>query len=262
MKKNIFYTLLFFVICFSFSSCDSLGIKSDAVGEAATTGVAGSYARMITVGDFLYFVDQSQIQTFSLTDPSLPHKINTQTIGSQIESIFNYEDKLFIGSGEGLFIYTIGQDGIPQQTASVGYEFPILPCDPVVANDTYAYVTLHDGDSQGPCAGMNNVNQLKIFDVTDIYNPEEIAVYPMFRPKGVGIDGNILFVCDDLEGLKIFDVSNPLEIQMLHQFSHFQAFDVIPLGGLLLCVGTDNIYQFDYSNINDIQEISRIPIQS
>jgi len=255
--------ILFFSLlsCLYFSCSDSSELAFN-FGSASDTGVAGSYARFITVGDFLYIVDQSSIQTFNLSDPSLPNKINTQEIGEQIESIFNYQDKLFIGSGSGLYIYTIQTDGIPSRTATYTYDFPILPCDPVVANDTHAYVTLHDGESDGQCGGWNIVDELKIFDIEDITQPELLVSYPMSRPKGLGLDGNTLFVCDDWAGLKVFDVTDPYNIISIATFDYFQAFDVIPLGGLLLCVGTDNVYQFDYTDLNNIQEISRIPVQN
>jgi hypothetical protein len=259
-SRLVRYVIYLFIPGMMLTGCMS-DMSSESVGST-DTGIAGSYARFITVGDFLYIVDRSSLQTYSLSDPSLPQRIHTQDVGSQVESIFRHEDKLFVGSGQGLFIYTIPADGIPILASATDYDFPILPCDPVVANDTYAYVTLHDQDAGGPCGGWNNVNELKIFDITDIYNPQELIAYPMFKPKGVGIDGTTLFVCDDLAGLKIFDVSDPMNMQPIAEFTHFQAFDVIPLDGLLLCVGTDNVYQFDYSDLGNIQELSRIPIQS
>ncbi|MGB1217849.1 MAG: LVIVD repeat-containing protein, partial [Saprospiraceae bacterium] len=225
------------------------------------SGTAGSYARFITVGDFLYIVDNENIQTFNVSDPSLPNKVDEQSIGSQIESIFNFQDKLFIGSGQGLFIYTIPANGVPTQAAAYNYDFPILPCDPVVANSQYAYVTLSTTIDGGPCSRNANVNELKIFDVSDVYNPIELTAYPMNEPKGVGLDGNTLFVCDGYAGLKVYDVSDPLNIQLINSFENFYAFDVIPLDGLLLCVSDDNVYQYDYSNLNNIQQISNIPIQ-
>ncbi len=261
MKSFIPYILYFALFNMLLTGCADSALSSSDAGNS-DTGVAGSYARFVTVGNYLYIVDRTDIQTFSLSNPASPEKINTQNIGSQIESIFNYQDKLFIGSGSGLYIYTIPSSGIPEQAAAYDYSFPILPCDPVVANETYAYVTLHDADFEANCGGFNIVNELKIFNVSDIYNPQELISYPMFKPKGVGIDGSTLFVCDDLDGLKIFDVSDPYNMVMIQQFDSFQAFDVIPLDGLLLCVGTDNIYQYDYTDLNNIVEISRIPIKS
>ena len=102
----------------------------------------------------------------------------------------------------------------------------------------------------------------KIFDVSDVYNPIELTSYGMNEPKGVGLDGNTLFVCDGYAGLKVYDVSDPLNIQLINSFENFYAFDVIPLDGLLLCVSNDNVYQFDYSDLSNIQQISSIPIQS
>ena len=74
------------------------------------------------------------------------------------------------------------------------------------------------------------------------------------------LDGRLLFVCEDTEGLKVFDVENPVEIQLVAHFEGFTAFDVIPLGGLLLVVGPDNVYQFDYSDPDNIILISEIPL--
>ncbi len=263
MKKSFLYILL--AACFGISlySCaEDAGVAFNESAQGGDTGIAGSYARFITIGDFLYIVDQTDIQTFSVANPAAPVKINTQTVAAQIESIFHYEGRLFIGSGLGLFIYQIEADGIPSLLSSNVYDYPIVPCDPVVANDQYAYVSLHDQDAEGPCGGWIDINVLKIFDISDIMDPIQIAEYPMSKPKGLGLDGNILFVCDDYDGLKVFDVSDPLNIQLKHHFQGFTAFDVIPLDGLLMCVGTDNIYQFDYSDIENMTEISRIPIQS
>ena len=46
----------------------------------------------------------------------------------------------------------------------------------------------------------------------------------------------------------------------MNNFDDFTAYDVIPLGGLLLVVGPDNLYQFDYTDLNNIVKISEIPI--
>ena len=107
-----------------------------------------------------------------------------------------------------------------------------------------------------------DLNQMVIFDVTNIEQPELIAEYPMELPKGIGVDGKTLFVCDDKAGLKIFDVTNPREIVSIAHFDTFTAFDVIPLDGLLLVVGPENVYQFDYSDLSNIRMISQIPIEA
>ena len=71
--------------------------------------------------------------------------------------------------------------------------------------------------------------------------------------------GNILFVCDNDQGLKVFDVSDPLNIDLIKHFDGFTAFDVITLDGLLLVVGPDNVYQFDYNDLENMRLVSEIP---
>jgi hypothetical protein len=78
----------------------------------------------------------------------------------------------------------------------------------------------------------------------------------MFAPKGVGLDGTTLFVCDDEAGLKIFDVTDPYELVPIAHIEDLTAFDVIPLNGLLLVVGPENVYEFDYTNLDNIRLLS------
>ncbi|MEO0339123.1 MAG: hypothetical protein AAF242_07900 [Bacteroidota bacterium] len=256
MKTKIFFLAL--LLASFFMACESDDLSN--VSPSADTGVGGSYARFIIVGDFMYVVDLQSLITFDVSNAAEPVEVNRQSVGESIESIFNFKDKLFIGSSEGLFIYAIEEDGLPKQLSATSYfEFEIFPCDPVVANDTFAYVTLNAKRRVGNACGGSfeiDVNVLKIFDITDPTNPNLLMDYPMFAPKGVGIDGTTLFVCDDEEGLKIFDASNPYNILPIEVFDDFTAFDVIPLNGLLLVVGPKNIYEFDYTNLDDITLIS------
>jgi len=57
-------------------------------------------------------------------------------------------------------------------------------------------------------------------------------------------------------------VSNPLAATTIAHFEDITTYDVIPLGGLLLVVGPDNVYQFDYTDLDNIHLISSIPINS
>jgi hypothetical protein len=247
------------VSCSLFScskSSDSLQTNSGSVG------VAGSYARFLTIGNYLYTVDNRTIQTFDLAIPNNPEIIDKQDIGENIETIYHLNGRLFIGSSTAMYVYTIGNNGIPAQASAQGYAFQAFACpsDPIVANDSIAFVTLNTAVT-GPC-GINPVNELKVFDVKNIYNPKEIARLDLPTPKGVGLDGSSLFVCLGTKGLAVLDVSNPYDPHIIQQLTGFEAFDVIPLGGLLLVVGPENVYQFDYSDPHNIVKISEIPLVS
>lgn len=256
-KIKLLLLSLLAVLMTQCSSDEALSLSSD-------TGVGGSYARFIISGDFLYVIDEQRIKTYDLVDPALPVQVDVKEVGSNIESLFRLDQRLFIGSGSGLYIYEIDDQGIPQSLGQADYRLPFEPCDPVVADTQYAYVTLNTLENVSGCGRTfaEQINVLRIFDLSRIESPNLIAEYPMFGPKGVGIDGNTLFLCDDEEGLKIFDVTDPTNIEMIIQFDSFTAFDVIPLNGLLLVVATDNIYQFDYSDLNNIRLISNIPIEA
>lgn len=254
-KRSLLFVLL---ILYSLISCVA---DSESLATPATdTGVGGSYARFVIVGDYMYVVDEQSLITFDVSEAASLVEIDKQPIGERIETIFNFKDKLFIGSAIGLFIYEIMDTGIPQQLSFTSYfEFEIFPCDPVVANDSLAYVTLNAKRRiNNSCGGSFevDVNLLKIFDIKDAQQPQLLSQYSMFAPKGVGLDGTTLFVCDDEAGLKIFDVADPFNLVSIAHFENFTAFDVIPLNGLLLVVGPENVYEFDYTDLNDIKLIS------
>ncbi len=238
---------------------------AESITPGDNSGVGGSLARFMIAGNFMYTVDNTKIKTISLADPADPVLINEQKVAEGVESIFRLGNRLFIGSSTGLFLYTFGTDGIPQRQGEflyANFDFPFSFCDPVVANDSLAYVTLNTNLTVESCRRSVVVNQnlLNIFDVTDIQHPALVAQYTMDNPQGVGLDGKLLFVCEQQFGLKVFDVSNSANIQLIKHLSNLEAHDVIPLGGLLLVVGPANVYQIDYSNPANIQVISQIPI--
>jgi len=260
MKNSNLYILFILLSSLLFTCAEDAGIAG-----TSDTGIAGSYARFMIVDNFMYIIDNQNIKTYSLNNPTEPVLQDEQTIGERIESIFHRNGRLFIGSGVGMFIYTIQQNGIPEYTSDFSYDiFPIFPCDPVVANDTHAFVTLNTSIRTSTCRGTTTeqVNQLNIFDITNIEEPILINEVQMNKPKGLALDGNTLFICDDAAGLKVLDVSDVLNVTTIAHFDTFNAYDVIPLGGLLLVVGPDNVYQFDYSDINNIILISTIPIEA
>ena len=84
----------------------------------------------------------------------------------------------------------------------------------------------------------------------------------MTGPYGVGIDDDVLFVCDGSDGLKVYNASDPYLIaeHQLAAFKNINAYDVIPLGSSLLMIGADGFYQYDYTNLKDIKLISSIKV--
>ncbi len=221
---------------------------------ASGTGTGGSMARFTITAGYLYVVDHASLKTFSISGSSAS-QISTTNLGWSIETIFPYRDKLFIGSQSGMFIYSIASPSSPSLLGSYSH---VSACDPVVVDDKYAYVTLRSGT---PCQGFNN--QLDVVDISNPSAPTLKTSYSMTNPHGLGVDQNTLFLCDGSDGLKVFDKSDVMKISdnKIAAFNNIQATDVIPLNNTLMLIGTDGLYQYDYTDVKNIRLLSKISVQ-
>lgn len=229
------------------------GDFSPQFGDAESgTGVAGSMARFVVVDDVLYTVDYSSMNVFDVTNASDPLHEGQVEIGWGIETIFPYENKLFIGSESGMFIY---DNAIPLEPELLSTYSHITACDPVVVQDDFAYVTLRSGTE---CSGFTN--QLDIVNVADPRNPFLEKTYQMSNPHGLGINGTCLFICEGDYGMRSFqvDINDPTMITQTAFNTEVAAFDVIPLPGVLLMVGKDGFYQYTYGCGQDLEYLSKI----
>jgi hypothetical protein len=237
-----------------FSADFATGNLSSAQGNSF--GIGGSMARFGLYDDYLYAVDNSTLYMFDVKTPENPVDIGKQGVGWDIETMFIYDDHMFFGTRSGMEIYSLK---VPTALAYVGSFWHVTSCDPVVIADGYAYITLRGGTVCG-----SNTNRLDIVKLSSDYKENELlASYPFSGPKGLAIDGDILFICDGDEGLKIYDVNDKLHIDD-NQIAHFEkirTYDVIPVNGYLFMIGDDGFYQYDYNDLQNINEVSFIPVK-
>lgn len=229
-----------------FSSADS--------GGGSGAGKGGSMARFTIAGNHLYTISLSDLQVFDISNAAEPVAGSKVNLGWGIETIFPYNNKLFIGSNTGMHIYDNSNPTTPQHLST--YEH-VRSCDPVVVEGDLAWVTLRSGNE---CMGFTN--QLEVLDVSNPRSPQLLKVYPMDNPHGLGISESMLFLCEGAFGLKVFDIEDHMKINenLLAHFKDHDAYDVIPLGSSLLLIGKDGLYQYDYSNPVDIKLLSIMPI--
>lgn len=208
--------------------------------EAAdnSVGQGGSLARFKIVADYLYAVDSHSINVFEISDLANPQDLEDIYAGFDIETIFNKENHLFLGSSRGMYIYDITEPAIPSFVSEFQHG---TACDPVVVEGDYAYVTLRGGNA---CGALES--GLFIVDISDITNPVLTVSYPMEEPYGLGIKDEKLFICDGSYGLKVFDKTNIEDLLPLQHFEDIITFDVIPMDSHLLLVGDDTLYQYEY----------------
>lgn len=239
-----------FESCMNCSSFDA-GSPAKAV-SVSPAGMGGSMARFTIVDDRLYTVGTQELKVFNIANAEQPSFVGEKQIGFGIETIFPFKDKLFIGSTNGMFIYNISN---PDQPAQLSQFTHVQSCDPVIADDDHAYVTLRSGTA---CMGFTN--QLEVLDIANLLQPFTIKTYPMTNPHGLSKDGNLLFICDGADGLKIYNASKPDALQLLKTIGGIEAYDVIAYNGLAIVVAKDGLYQFNYSDRNNIKQLSKLTI--
>lgn len=225
-------------------------------GSGTEFGVGGSMARFGQYDRYLLVLKNSwQISTFRVTSTG---KIDWQSdwnVGWSIETMFLRDDVMFIGSQSGMFIYDISELPILNQLSQFMH---FTACDPVIADDKYAYITLRTG---GACGRGQNV--LEVVDVQDLTEPKRVKTYQLKNPNGLGKDDDLLFICDGDDGLKVFDASQPeVHLPIMAHFENIHAYDVIPMGTVLFMIGDDGFYQYDYTDIQNITLLSKIELQA
>ena len=229
-------------------------VKSQSGGNptSPTTGVGGSMARFAITANQLYVVNNNALQLFDISAPATPVKGKIANLNWNVETIFPYRNNLFIGTTTGMYIYDVSTPAEPKQLSAFSH---VRSCDPVVVHENYAYVTLR-GTSTCGVTGTQDV--LDVINISNPAAPKIEKTYPIETPYGLGIDYPTLFVCQGAKGLSVFDASNPLDLKARQTFADVNAFDVIPLSKVLLTIGKDGLYQYDYSNPANLRLLSKI----
>jgi len=229
------------------------GASSGVSGSG--TGFGGSMARFGIKDKVLYIVDQNTLKVFDISNKTNPAKMGDFNPGWNIETMFLSGNRMFLGTTTGMVIYDISNPLVP--TSRVFFNHA-RSCDPVIVDDTLAYVTLRSGTT---CGGT--VNCLDIVNIKKISSPSLLATFSMTNPHGLGKHGDLLFICDGSAGLKIYDASDPKTLgnKLIYSYPNINAYDVIPIGNVLVMIGDNGLYQYSYSDIKNITLLSKIEVK-
>jgi hypothetical protein len=208
--------------------------------SASSTGIAGSMAKMVLLNDRLYTLSESHsLQIINLENAAQPVLGAHINAGFDLETIYPFRNKLFLGSSTGVYIYDLTNPDAPVANGTFWHG---KACDPVITDGDYAYVTLHEGTWCGGAA-----NELDVVNVKDLNNPQLVKTYPMTKPMGLSKDGKLLFVCD-AGGVRVLDASDPESLKPLKTLITGSAYDAIAIDNRLLVSSDRGIYQYDYGN--------------
>ncbi|HEX6428468.1 MAG TPA: hypothetical protein VF008_12310 [Niastella sp.] len=245
MKKLLFYMLL------SGALITTLQCNKQTTASS-NTGSGGSTARFAISGNYLYIVDKENLKVFNVTNAADPVLKNTVPVGFEIETIYPFKDKLFIGSTSVVHIFSIDDPERPEKLSTAISPEVIRRCDPVVAKDTVAYATLR---TNAMCGGTQSI--LAAYDIKDITKPVQKATYPVTEPYGLGYSDTALYVCDRY-GLLVFNIKNAFSPQLGKKFSDGWYLDVIPYNNTLICQVKDGLTLYDISSCMNPTLITKI----
>ncbi|MEQ8238013.1 MAG: hypothetical protein RIA69_02315 [Cyclobacteriaceae bacterium] len=233
MKKLYSLLLLLFLV--------SCGADSDSVSLGpgnGVTSIAGSTSGFTIINDHLYVLSTNSLKVLDISDAQLaPVLVNQMEVPANLETIFRKGQNLFLGADNGVYIYDVS---LPEKPAYISRYQHQTGCDPVVANDKFAYVTIRDGNA----CGRNSINQLITLDISDVTNPVNKSVINMIRPRGLGFFQGDLYVGEGIYGLKKFDLSEGFDPKLDTFYTAIPANDLIGLTNSLLITSNSGITQY------------------
>ncbi len=241
------YFLIILTLAVVFS-CDSESAADSATGQG------GSMTRFAISGNYLYLADSSSLKVYNLAQENFEFVKEVYGI-FLAETLFAKGDFLYIGSADAMHIYSIAE---PETPAFVFRYDHIVSCDPVVVQGNRAYITMRSTESF--C--NRNINALDIVDISEPTSPQLVKSYVMSSPYGLAVDGSLLFVCEGNHGLRVFDITNEMNIQLVTSRDNLFAYDVILSNGVATVTGDDGIFQFSYNNTGVLTLLSKIPVTS
>lgn len=214
------------VVFFMLTSCSKDGGSNASVSESSA-GKSGSLARFTIAGNYMYAVDDQNLKVFNITDPLNTFLTNTTPLTFGVETVFIYNDQLYMGARNGMYIYSISN---PASPSLLGQATHLRSCDPVVANTSNAFVTLRGNQPCGPAE-----DGLYIYNTANPLTPQLIKQYAMPTPHGLGLQDSILYVCQKNNGMSVFNVTNPAVPVLRKRITDKVFEDVICYDDLLIC---------------------------
>lgn len=261
MKNTYLFLLL--LATFGLESCLTGSVSGGGSNKTTTepTGASsGSITTFVIKAQHMYTLDHKVLLTHDLTDPDQPELVHTLTLDFGLETIFLYDDHVYVGSTTSLYIINLSNPSQPRFVSKTERsEKFVNGCDPVIVEENYAYSTVKVIVNR--CGRKSSRSALLVFDITDKKHPKEVAHQFMQEPNGLAIKDDHLFVCDKVKNsVTVFNVSEPNRPLLRDHLSLSvtNAYDIIIKDNRMIVSSTDGFQIFDVTNIHDIYQIGTI----
>ena len=217
-------------------------------------GQVGVGNKMAITGDHLYLISNDNMIAISTEDFTTGHQRH-KGVMSDMETIFAYENMLFLGGRSSMNIFS--PDG--KNTPILLHEFQhATSCDPVLPFFDVAYVTLRTADFS-ECPG--NTNALVVLNIEDPSRTYEVKELPMFSPYGMSISDDKLYVAEGKNGLKLFDISDKFSPELLNHFIEVEVYDVIQSpfsSSFLYLAGPDGLGKYETGENQELSIVGEL----
>jgi len=211
---------------------------------------SGMNQRLVKKNDHLYALGEDRIEVYNI--PGIPTFAGSSTKERGDISIQATNDYLWLGSFTKITSYTLANPDYPINTS---WWLDHALCSPMVVDGNRVYKSLYTGS---PC--NDGLDQLHITDISDIHFPAVEATHDLHNPQGLALDQNLLFVGEGSGGLKVYDRTDDLNLldHLLDHVTSIEPHDVYAEDDIATLTCEDGIYQYDYSNPENLVLLSHI----
>ena len=196
----------------------------------------------------MYALNEWELILFEIDENKRPLRFGKTPTNSSAETLFRLNELLFVGTTTGMFVYGIKDTRNPVFFSRIDH---FRSCDPDVADQDFAYVTLRGGTN---C--FTDRNELQIISLEDPKNLEVVSRQILFNPHGLAVHENHLIVCDGTAGIKVIDIEDRTAPTIVNTHPVDFAYDVILDYPLAIVVGDGKVYQYDISQLPELTLVS------
>jgi hypothetical protein len=256
MKQFILGLLL--AMATGFLSCEK---GADTFSSSSGVVKNGSMSRIISVGSFIYAVDDERLKTIDATNPAGMRITDERVLGASIQTIYHHAGRLYIGSAQRMYVYDIKANAAKPSPISV-FDYPpvFLARDPIIAFDSVVYSTTTSGGGWG---------SFRVIDNRNIQNPILRMSLDFPQPRGMDRVDSTLYLCDGRFGLRILNIAKPWspfvvttidqdKILNGQQTGTDEYYDVIAVPPLLFCYVKDGLQHYDISTPRQPRYLKKI----
>ena len=163
----------------------------------------------LTLKDGIAYIgcNPSGLFIVDVNHPSTPTVLTSDKFPSSMISIALIYEHIYLADAyKGIYIIDISDPVNPKQVGF--FEHAMIPSQASV------YVSAVDACQGDLCMAVPN-HGFVILDLSEPSNPSIKADITQFWPSGIITEGQYAYLVDDLEGVRVFDISNPSQPQQV-----------------------------------------------